>query len=194
MPQFDEIPQSPSVTGEILSISKPDDWNQSDWDELSPTQKARYVTNPNMFRPGESGRDRAKRKGGEITSVGSKAPARSDGEEPEVGKPSFEVTDASTVQESIESNGLALINDAFARAARAAGTSDPFDRYVYGILLGKVLPMASMKDVAKSLSGAAKKRKKALEMVLSQLGGAQDASFTPVVATQGVEKGADDAF
>jgi hypothetical protein len=176
---------------ENITISKPESWDQADWDALSPLQKARYATNQSLFRPGQSGRDEGRRPPGRPRKDGMPAgsvastprpdrfPAAQGGETP-VHRPTFEVADASDLKESLEVNGLALVQDAFERAARAASSGDPFDRMVYGILLTKALPMATLKELGKGMSGAAKARKKALEALLAAHDAGSDAEFTPV--------------
>ena len=189
---------------EILTIEKPPDWTDEAWDALTPAQKVRYASNPSLYRPGQSGRSKAgkgrrkppgrPRKDGVAPITGDQravviAEAKASGElvEPPpppaqgmVSEPSFPVAEAETVKEAVEVNGLALIQDAYRRAARAASSGDPFDRAVYLTLIGKAHPMATLGADRKALSGEAKKRKKALEAVIASLGMVEDASFTPV--------------
>lgn len=198
---------------EILTIEKPPDWSDEDWDRLTPAQKVKYASNPSLYRPGQSGRQKAaagkprtKRAGrprkdglppisaqtravviAEAKAAGvvqdvptSPPPPAVQGDGPEVTGPSFPVAEAETVKEAVEVNGLALIQDAYRRAARAASSGDPFDRAVYLTLIGKAHPMATIGADRKALSGEAKKRKKALEAVIASLGMVEDASFTPV--------------
>lgn len=185
---------------ENIAISRPEDWSEADWEALSPIQKARYATNPGLYRPGQSGRDGQKRPPGRPRKDGLPAgyvgamtnPPASDPDAPIPQEPSFPVEDAGSVKDSLEANGLALVQDAFRRAARANGSGDPFDRMVYLTLLQKALPMATMKDLGKGLSGEAKRRKRALEELLAMHDPASDASFTPVASpVDGKEGGSD---
>lgn len=178
---------------EILTISRPDSWSEEDWAALTPRQKALYATNPNLYRPGQSGR---KSPGMKVQEEGAApVPAVQPPNQPPapaVHAPAFEVEDSPSIQESLATNGLALVNDAFARAARAPASGDPFDKVIYQTLLLKALPMATLKELGKGMSGQAKQRKKALEALLAAHQ-AQDASFTPVMQPE-VEgdEGADD--
>lgn len=182
---------SPQKT-EILTITRPESWSEADWNALSPTQRAMYATNPSLYRPGQSGRDeQGKRPPGRPRKdglpAGSVVPSQTaqlpTDAAPVVSIPTFEVTEAESIAESLEVNGLALVNDAYTRAARASSSGDPFDRAVYLTLLGKAHPMAMLGAKTKALSGEAKRKKKLLEALLAAHAeglGVQDASFTPV--------------
>lgn len=188
---------------EILTIEKPPDWAQEDWDALSPTKKAQYATNPHLFKPGESGKKRKKaaprppgrpRKDGlppisqqqravvlaeagvEDDAPPVPAPAGGNGEVQTV---AFEVEEAESIRDAIELNGPKLIMDAYKAAARARTSGDPFDKAIYLTLIGKAHPMATIGGTKKAMSGEAKRRKKALEAIIAQHL-AQDAQFTPV--------------
>lgn len=173
---------------EIFTFSKPADWSDEEWDAMSPEQRARYALNPQLYRPGRKAQSSATMSGEEALTPPAGLPAaqgqgKAPAESGKVQTPAFEVVEASSVAEAIEVNGLALIQDAYRRAARAADSGDPFDRMVYGILLGKAHPMAMLGKGSKALSKETKARKKMLEALLAAHAagqGVQDAAFTPV--------------
>jgi len=185
--------------------SKPENFTDSEWESLTPIQQARYSTNPQLFKPGESGKRRVHRSG---ASLGKKNPVgrpRKDGLPPiskgqrevilgniappspvpeaitpsgDVQKPSFEVIEAQSVREALETNGLAFLNDAYARASRAHTSGDPFDKAVYLTLLGKAHPMATITG-EKSIPGSAKKHMRLLTKLLAEQD-VQDGEFRTV--------------
>jgi|GEM_PF-3877421 len=81
----------------------------------------------------------------------------------------FPVVDAATVEESVATNGPALVNDAYKRAARAGKTGDQFDRIVYLSLLGKTLPQARKDGAKPPDQGNAKATLAALDRILADM-------------------------
>lgn len=199
-----------------VTIEKPANFSDFEWAQLSPAQKVQYASNPSLFKPGESGKARRKngkgikgrprndglppiQKGQREVIIGSIAPAApppavqpSGGQVGQVQEEAFAVEEAETIKDSVEANGVRLLNDAYRRAAKASTSGDPFDRAVYLTLLGKAHPMATLGGSKQPLSGEAKRRKKALEELLARHS-AQDATFTPVVEqAQAAEEDEDD--
>lgn len=82
----------------------------------------------------------------------------------EVHELSFPVVEADTIREALDTNGIALVNDAYKRAARLA---TPFDQAVYLTLLGKAHPMAQVNAKDKGLPGKKKAQLKALERIIA---------------------------
>lgn len=168
-----------------------------------------YATNPGLFKPGESGRNRKRgkpvgrpRKDGlppiqkgqvEVILSGLPVPAPAAGHPSaptETVTPAFQVQEADTIKDAVETNGLALLQDAYKRAARAPSSGDPFDRAVYLTLLGKAHPMAQMDGKEKVIPGAAKKKLRLLNQLLAEQEAAQDATFSPVPPSDGDVVGA----
>ena len=162
---------------------KPPDMPDMDWERLTPIEKARVSKRPQAFTLGHAPTERKTIPG---PKEGPKAIGRprKDGSPPiqrmtvttpnlpatsqsgQLCEPSFKVTDADSIKDAIETNGLALLNDAYGRAARAATSGDPFDRAVYLTLLGKAHPMAQMGQ-DKALSGHAKAQMRALNKLIA---------------------------
>lgn len=183
---------------------KPENFTDKEWEKLTPIQKARYATNPQLYKPGESGKRRVLRSGPKAKKNPVGRP-RKDGLPPiskgqravilgdtaptspvpapitptgDVQTPSFEVIQAESVKEALEVNGLAFLNDAYTRASRAHTSGDPFDKAVYLTLLGKAHPMATITG-EKSLPGTAKKHMRLLTRLLAEQD-VQDGEFRTV--------------
>lgn len=109
--------------------------------------------------------------------------------EGEIGKAAFEVVEAETVKESMETNGAALVNDAYRRAARL---STGFDQAVYLTLLGKAHPMASINQKDKGLPGSKKKQLKVLERLIAGDMQVEDAEYRTISGPIGPIQGAGD--
>lgn len=111
------------------------------------------------------------------------APANPEGE---IGKAGFEVVDADSVKESMETNGAALVNDAYRRAARL---STGFDQAVYLTLLGKAHPMASLNQKDKGLPGSKKKQLKVLERLIAGQMDVEDGEYKTITGPDGPTAG-----
>jgi hypothetical protein len=107
--------------------------------------------------------------------------------EGEVHEAAFEVVEAETIREALDTNGIALVNDAYRRAARLA---TPFDQAVYLTLLGKAHPMAQVNAKDKGLPGSKKKQLKALERIISGQMQVEDAEYRTISGTDGPSQGA----
>lgn len=107
--------------------------------------------------------------------------------EGEVHEAAFEVIEAETIREALDTNGIALVNDAYRRAARL---QTPFDQAVYLTLLGKAHPMAQVNAKDKGLPGSKKKQLKALERIISGQMQVEDAEYRTISGPDGPGIGA----
>lgn len=138
--------------------------------ESPPEPKPKGGKRPGAGRP---------RKGaGVIISTVAKPPAtRETGTEIATHEPSFRVvTGSRTVEEALEANGAALIDDALTRASRAGESKDGFDKMVYLELLKLAVPKAKVRTPKAMQPAEAKATLDALDRIIAN-GGVEDAEF-----------------
>jgi hypothetical protein len=122
--------------------------------------------------------------GGNIATV-PEVTGQQQGAEVVVHTPSFPViTGLETIEEAIDANSAALMDDAFQRASKAGTSGDAFDKMVYLKLLENVIPKAKRKGKEPITSQTAKETLKALDRIIAN-GGVSDAVYTE--PTQGAD-------
>ncbi len=164
MPKKKSKPQK-----ETIEIRRPERFTEAQWELLTPRQKLVYSTNNGLFKPGETSTVRGKRLNkaakplqpvipleGITVTMGEGAPPAKSTDITTV-EPAFEVHKSDSIAEVVEVNGARLIQDAFARAARAPQKVDPFDMHVYLALLQK-MPQLKTGGPAKEETPAEMKR------------------------------------
>lgn len=181
---------------------RPDSMPPEDWERLTPIEKARLTRNPRapiigtaikketmqgprkpkapIGRPRKDGSPPIQRM---AVSTITPTPVPAIHQDGQVAEPSFKVTEADSIKDAIETNGLALLNDAYAKAARASMSGDPLDRAIYLTLLGKAHPMAQIGH-DKALSGHAKAQMRQLTKLLADQE-VQDGEFRTVESGAG---------